>query len=94
MANLCKSKAYQIFGSYFFVAEFYSHKTVSKILMTNSANSNSYESSKVCRLPGSFTLVKINLFLNIIVLRMASKSFLCLLGVLCSFTKDTERVHP
>lgn len=38
MANLCKSKAYQFFGSYFFVAEFYSHKTVSKMLMTNSAN--------------------------------------------------------
>jgi len=37
MANLCKSKAYQ-FLDLNFVGEFYSHKTASKMLTTNSAN--------------------------------------------------------
>lgn len=37
MADLCKSKAYQ-FLDLNFVGEFYSHKTPSKMFMTNLAN--------------------------------------------------------
>lgn len=57
MGNLYKSKAYPFLDLNFAEGKFYSPKTASNMLMTNSANPNSYEYSTVCRLPDSLTLL-------------------------------------